>query len=37
MRRMLDMLNDDERTSVLVERLNKSKSNKEFLAMLKEG
>lgn len=37
MRRMLDMLNDDERTSVLVEKLNKSKSNKEFLAMLKEG
>lgn len=37
MRRMLDMLNDDERTSVLVERLNKTKSNKEFLAMLKEG
>lgn len=37
MRRMLDMLNDDERTSVLVERLSKSKSNKEFLAMLKEG
>jgi transcription termination factor Rho len=37
MRRMLDMLNDDERTAVLVERLNKSKSNKEFLAMLKEG
>ena len=37
MRRMLDMLNDDERTSVLVERLGKSKSNKEFLAMLNEG
>ncbi len=37
MRRMLDMLNDDERTAVLTERLNKSKSNKEFLAMLKEG
>ncbi|MFH2085308.1 MAG: transcription termination factor Rho [bacterium] len=37
MRRMLDMLNDDERTSMMVERLNKSKSNKEFLAMLKEG
>jgi len=37
MRRMLDMLNDDERTAVLVERLSKSKGNKEFLAMLKEG
>jgi len=37
LRRMLDMLNDDERTGVLVEKLNKSKSNKEFLAMLKEG
>jgi transcription termination factor Rho len=37
MRRMLDMLNDDERTSVMVERLGKSKSNKEFLAALKEG
>lgn len=37
MRRMLDMLGDDERTSILVERLNKAKSNKEFLAMLKEG
>ncbi len=37
MRRMLDMLNDDERTSVLVERLARAKSNKEFLATLKEG
>jgi len=37
LRRMLDMLNDDERTGVLVERLNKTKSNKEFLATLKEG
>ena len=37
MRRMLDMLGDDERTSILVERLNKAKSNKEFLATLKEG
>ncbi len=35
--RMLDMLNDDERTTILVERLKKSKSNKEFLASLKEG
>jgi transcription termination factor Rho len=37
MRRMLDMLNDDERTAVMVERLGKAKSNKEFLAALKEG
>lgn len=37
MHRMFDMLNDDERTEVLVERLKKSKSNKEFLASLKEG
>lgn len=37
LRRMLDMLNDDERTSVMVERLSKAKSNKEFLAALKEG
>ena len=37
MRRMLDMLNDEERTERLVERLKKTKSNKEFLASLKEG
>lgn len=37
MHRMFDMLNDDERTEVLVERLKKTKSNKEFLASLKEG
>lgn len=37
MRRMLDMLGDDERTSVLTERLAKAKTNKEFLAVLKEG
>jgi transcription termination factor Rho len=37
MHRMFDMLGDDERTEVLVERLKKSKSNKEFLASLKEG
>jgi transcription termination factor Rho len=34
---MLDMLNPDERAEVMVERLKKTKSNKEFLAMLKEG
>lgn len=37
MHRMFDMLNDDERTEVLIERLKKSKSNKEFLASLKAG
>jgi transcription termination factor Rho len=31
------MLNEDERTEVLLERLKKSKSNKDFLAALKEG
>jgi transcription termination factor Rho len=37
MRRMIDVLGDDERTSVLLDRLKKTKSNKEFLAGLKEG
>ena len=37
MRRMLDMLGDNERASVLIERLRKTKTNKEFLAGLKEG
>ena len=37
MRRMLDMLNDGERTDVLVQRLKKTKNNKEFLASLKNG
>ena len=37
LRRMLDMLGDDERTDVLVQRLAKTKTNKEFLATLKEG
>lgn len=37
MRRMLDMLNDGERTEVIVERLTKTKNNKEFLASLKDG
>ncbi len=37
MRRMLDMLNDDDRTERLIERLKDTKSNKEFLAVLKEG
>lgn len=37
MRRMLDMLNPDERAQVIIDRLKKTKSNKEFLASLKEG
>ncbi|HOX96647.1 MAG TPA: transcription termination factor Rho [Candidatus Woesebacteria bacterium] len=37
MRRMLDMLGDNERTEVLLARLQKTKSNKEFLASLKDG
>jgi len=37
MRRMLDMLNDGERTEVLSGRIARTKSNKEFLASLKDG
>lgn len=37
MRRMIDMLNDDEKTEVIIERLKKTKTNKEFLASLKNG
>jgi len=37
MRRMLDMLGDNDRTEVLLSRLQKTKSNKEFLASLKDG
>ncbi|KKU32574.1 transcription termination factor Rho [Candidatus Collierbacteria bacterium RIFOXYB2_FULL_46_14] len=37
MRRMLDMLGDNERTEVLIGRLARTKSNKEFLASLKDG
>lgn len=37
MRRMLDMLNDGERTEVLAGRIARTKSNKEFLASLKDG
>ena len=37
MRRMLDMLGKDERTELLLERLRKTKSNKEFLSTLKVG
>lgn len=37
MRRMIDMLGKDERSSILIERLRRTKSNKEFLAGLKDG
>lgn len=37
MRRMIDVLNKDERTELLVDRIRKTKNNKEFLASLKEG
>ncbi len=37
MRRMIDVLGKEERTQLLLERLKKTKSNKEFLASLKEG
>jgi transcription termination factor Rho len=35
LRRMLEMVNDDERTETFLSRLKKSKDNKEFLASLK--
>lgn len=37
MRRMLDMLSADERTEMLIERLSKTDSNKEFLSTLGQG
>jgi transcription termination factor Rho len=37
MRRMIDVLNRDERTDLLLDRIKKTKNNKEFLASLKEG
>jgi transcription termination factor Rho len=37
MRRMLDVLGKDERTQLVLERLGKTKSNKEFLDKLKKG
>lgn len=37
MRRMVDVLNKDERTELFIDRLKKTKNNKEFLASLKEG
>lgn len=37
LQRMLDMLNKDERSITLIEKMKRTKSNKEFLASLKEG
>ena len=37
LRRMLDMVSDDERTETLLERLKKTKTNKDFLESLKVG
>jgi len=34
---MLDVLGKDERTQLVLERLGKTKSNKEFLDKLKKG
>jgi len=37
MRRMIDMLSPDERTSILVERLSKIDTNEQFLESLGKG
>jgi len=37
MRRMIDILGEDERTSLLLERLRRTKKNKEFLENLNQG
>ena len=37
LRRMLEMVSDDERTETLLERLKKSESNELFLSELKNG
>jgi len=37
LRHMLSLLGDEERTMMLVERLGKTKSNKEFLESLSQG
>lgn len=37
LRRMIDILNPDERTEVIVDRLKKTKNNAEFLASLSKG
>ncbi|MDP3955557.1 MAG: transcription termination factor Rho [bacterium] len=36
-RRMVDMLGAEEKTDIFIERIRKSKSNKDFLETLKEG
>lgn len=36
MRRMIDLLSEGERSEVLIERMRKTKNNKEFLASLKD-
>ncbi len=35
LRRMLDMIPEDERTQTIIEKLNKTKTNQEFLDSLK--
>ncbi len=37
MRRMIDVLGKNERSELLIDRIKKTKNNKEFLASLKEG
>ena len=37
LRRMVDILNPDERTEIIIERLRKTKNNKEFLESLNKG
>lgn len=37
LRRMVDLLKEDEATSIILQRLKETKSNKEFLTALKEG
>jgi transcription termination factor Rho len=37
MRRMIDLLSEGERSEVMIERMRKTKSNKEFLASLKDS
>jgi transcription termination factor Rho len=37
MRRMIDMLGPDERTSIIIERLSKTSTNEEFLDVLGKG
>jgi transcription termination factor Rho len=37
LRRMIDLINEDERTETILERLQKTEDNKEFLQSLKTG